>query len=563
MNAHIRKIVLLLVPALIIPATSLATNVGTGLISQPTYLGGASQPDRIPLAPVIYNANYGYGSHTAIFQSRPCYHGHNSDQGVIGYEQNLAVLFGISADFSDTTQLQGSTLTFHLAKCSPPSNAPYTQEQVLAASLQCVLNHCGELRENAPLNVVIQSNDLPKPAWAAIYTKAYYSEEGSDKNTPKPIVLPGLKLEETPLGVSYIVFETVPSNPKITRREPVFVPFLPEGECDPEFVSLIPVWHGDVWREPLNVLTRPYLPYYEKWSSGSSGRTTESVAIPHMTPPNPIYWYAGMDVNRSDKGVEIKVSDSSLTPSEMAALIFACVVSERPNLERPMTVAIPPTALSRGYRDLLKADPSWENGISCEFAIDPVGLKLLKGSVPGYELKMNYGSLAIVQVDGNIPERTDDPMPAWIEDTLTYIRLKAPAADRVKLAEIKSIPDLLRNATPSMDVAGFEAMVRSLLALWKFDDSPTMLENVWFSSNDRRVRALAAAMVHTKQTEAQESRRERLDLEKECRRFESWEANQRNEELVYPIAAAIQAALKSWEERLANPEKTDNPNSRD
>jgi hypothetical protein len=46
-----------------------ATNVATGLIYQPTFLGEASQPERIPLAPVIYNSNYDYGSQEAIFQT--------------------------------------------------------------------------------------------------------------------------------------------------------------------------------------------------------------------------------------------------------------------------------------------------------------------------------------------------------------------------------------------------------------------------------------------------------------------------------------------------------------
>jgi hypothetical protein len=69
-----------------------ATIVGTGLIGQPAYLGNASQPDRIPLAPVIENSNHGYGAHTAIFQSRPCYHGHFLADGRPEYEHNLAVL---------------------------------------------------------------------------------------------------------------------------------------------------------------------------------------------------------------------------------------------------------------------------------------------------------------------------------------------------------------------------------------------------------------------------------------------------------------------------------------
>jgi hypothetical protein len=408
MKAIIRKIALYLVPALVIPASAVASNVGTGLIYQPAYLGRASEPGRIPLAPVIFNANYGYGSHSAIFQSRPCYHGYFyhgylSDHGAPGYEQNLAVLYGISADISDPTQLQGSTLTLHLGKCQPPSTAPYTQEQVLAASLQCVLNTCGDLRKNAPLRVVIEGQGIPTPEWASKYAKAYHADETTDKDARVRIVLPGLKVEETPLGACYIVFESVPRDPRITRREPVFVPFLPEGEADAETVSLIPVWHGDEWNEPLNVLALPYMPYYEKWHSGVTGINSETVAIAHLTPPNPVCRRGSCDVRRSDKGVQIKFSDRDLRPYDMAVMIFACVASERPTLDKPMTVVIPLDAFSAEYRSLLKVDPSWKDGVSCEFVIDPAGLKLLKGSVPGYELKMEYGSLVIKRQAQDIP----------------------------------------------------------------------------------------------------------------------------------------------------------------
>lgn len=370
MNPLIR-IALLLVPTIMLPVDARARVVGTGLVEQHADLGEASRPDRIPLAPVVCNSNHGFGSIGVIFESRPCYHGHFLDRGFPGYEQNLAVLFGIRAEFSDTTQLPGTSVTFHLRECRPPANAPYTQEQVLAASLQCLLARAWGLRENAPLTVMIQGDGIPTPEWAAKYAKPYFSEENPASGNQKPILLSGLRLEENSLGVSHIVFESVPADPKITTREPVFIPFLPEGEAEAESVSLVPVWTGDAWLEPLNVLMLPHLPYYERWHSGVSGGSTESVAIPHLTPPNPICRYAGFDVHRLDTGMQITLRERDLSPHKLAVFIFACVVSEKPTLEHPMTVVITPEALSEEYRMLLEADGSWKDGLSCEFAFDP------------------------------------------------------------------------------------------------------------------------------------------------------------------------------------------------
>jgi hypothetical protein len=240
-------------------------------------------------------------------------------------------------------------------------------------------------------------------------------------------------------------------------------------------------------------------------------------------------------------------------------MIFSCIASERPTANHPMTVDIPSEALTPEYRNLLKADSSWKNGSSCEFALDPTGLKLMKGSVPGYELTQISKTLVVSRLPGPQLQREEDPMPAWIAETLTYIRDKAPALDREKLADIKSRPDLFRNSPLPDDIPLSEGMIRALLVLWKYDDSPTTLENVWFSSHDRRMRALAAALVQAKEPPSGGNQEEPFNIEKECRRFEAWEAAQRDEERNHHIAAAIHKALKAWEARVADPEKQSKP----
>lgn len=560
MNAFLR-IALILLPAALFPKPIRATVVGTGLVHQPVYLGTASQPDRIPLAPVICNSNHGYGSNCAIFEPRPCYHGHFLDQGVPAYEQNLAPLFGIRAEFSDTTQLPGSTLTLHLRNCAPPAHAPYTQEQVVAASLQCLLARASGLRKDSPLTVVIKGDGIPTPDWSAKFSKPYFSEEEPKVGEFKPILLPGLKLEDSPLGVRYVIFESVPANPGIAKRAPVFVPFLPEGESEGDAASLIPIWPGDEWDEPLHVLSIPYLPYYEKWHGGVTGRIAESAAIPHLTPPNTCQ-NPGFGVVRSDKGVQVTPSDQDLSPYELAVFIYACVVSEQPTVQHPMTLVIPSGMFSEEYRALLRTDASWKNGTSCEFAFDPMGAKLLKGSVPGFVLSRSpQNRLIVSQEVSAMPVRSEDPLPDWITDALKYIRDKAPATDLEALAWIKSNPEFLRKSIPADAPKERDDMIRMLLALWKHDDSPAALECAWYSGKERVVRALAAVLASQKRKDLAGTHEGEIDLEVECRRFDAWEAALRNEERNHLVAVAIHDALKAWEARIAreNP-KPEAPN---
>jgi hypothetical protein len=253
------------------------------------------------------------------------------------------------------------------------------------------------------LVIRIEGKEKSTPYWVSKYARSYYSLN----NNKKSITVPGIRLEKTALCLRYVVFESVYPDPKKNPREPVFIPFLREGECDEgtdesHDISLIPVWHGDKWHERLNVISLPYMPYYEKWSldpDDPRGLTTESVAIPHLSPPNTSYNIENLHVSRSDKGVTVTIfnynNDRDFCPSKLASMIYSCIVSERPTLDRPMTVVIPGDSLPVKYRMRLKADTSWKNGNSCEFAFDPTRLKLLKGNLPGYALKNNDGQLVV------------------------------------------------------------------------------------------------------------------------------------------------------------------------
>lgn len=390
-----------LAAAVCFPRTD-ATIVGTGLIDQPAYLGNASQPDRVPLAPVIENSNHGYGAHTAIFQSRPCYHGHFLAGSQPIYEHNLAVLFGISCSLSDTTQMPGCIATFRVRDARPPSNAPYSQEQVLAVSLQALLLRSFGMRESAPLTIVVEGDGIPKPAWAAKYEGPYFYPEAKpgDRGRFEPLRVPGISIDRTSVpGVTYLVLDGVAPDPAVRERRPVFVPFQFEGECDNGgTVWLVPVWHGDSWQNPLGVIAHPLLPYYEKWHAGASEAFTEVEALPHQTPPNPVVHPERLCLEPDDPFGNVRIPYGEMSPDQLAVLVFACVASARPTEARPLRLMLDQVSLPEVYQNQLGADPAWKDGRSCEFALDPATMKLTKGSVPGYAMSCENGMLTVAMI---------------------------------------------------------------------------------------------------------------------------------------------------------------------
>lgn len=374
-----------------LPGRVSATHVGTGLVSQLAYLGEASQPERIPLAPAITRSNYGYGTYGLIAESRPCYHGHFVAVGRPEYEQNLAVLFGIAVEFSDPTQMPGTRLTLRLKPCQPPVNAPYSQEQVVAAVLQTIVGSASGLSEEGPLTVVIEGDGMPVPPWASKYAKPYFNEDPDDEKSVIPV--PGVRMETSAMGVRSIVFTGVAANPAIKSRDPVFVPFTFEGESDNDGVCLLPVWHGDAWSEPMNVLVSPNLPYYERW--GGHMESSESIAVPHMTPPNPMLGKWNLHINRTDTGTWVAPRQVKFAPTDLAAFIYACITTIQPTAECPLTISLADATVSEEYQAVLRQHPAWKEGVSCEFVLEPSTLKLLKGVVPEFRMEFRSGRLLV------------------------------------------------------------------------------------------------------------------------------------------------------------------------
>jgi hypothetical protein len=531
-----------------------ATIVGTGLIGQPAYLGNASQPDRIPLAPVIENSNHGYGAHTAIFQSRPCYHGHFLADGRPEYEHNLAVLFGISCSLSDTTQMPGCIATFRVRNARPPSNAPYSQEQVFAVSLQALLLRSFGMHESSPLTIVVEGDGVPKPAWAAKYEKPYFYPEAEPGARGKfePLRVPGISIDRTSVpGATYLVLDGVAPDPGVGERRPVFVPFKFEGECgDDGTVWLVPVWHGDSWQNPLGVIAHPLLPYYEKWRAGANGAFTESEALPHQTPPNPVVRPEWLCLEPDDPTGSVRIRYGEMSPDQLAVLAFACVASARPTEARPLRLVLDQVSLPVVYQNQLGADSAWQEGKSCEFALDPATMKLTRGSVPGYAMSCESGLLTIAMVVP--PERMfyqEDPAPSWIAGTLDRIRTGVEPITREQFAQQSTLFREVMFPAGAARPQSPDEQLEAMLAMWLHGDQPTdRLEWLWWRSDDRAVRALAACLADMPVTGYAAS--PRIDFDQWLYgRFNGWETELRKQELDSALQQRLRDAVVAWRNR--------------
>lgn len=549
-----------------------ATIVGTGLMHQPVYLGNGSQPDRIPLSPAIYNANHGYGSHSVIFESRPCYHGHFITDTRPEYEQNLAVLFGISCELSDSTQIPGTTATFTIRRAQAPENAPYTQEGVFAATLQTLLLHSRGMSQKHPLTVEIKAMDMPLPEWAAKFAGPYfYSDDDLDRYSKgeaslKPLPVPGIRIDETSVpGVIYLMVGGVAPDPDITPQLPVFVPFTHEGECDSIPVKLVPMWPGDSWSEPLGVLTRPDLPYYERWGSNHvTGSFTEFGPTRHQSHPNPILESSKIVVDDDGKSCSVRVVGGEMTPGQFSAFVFACVATVRPTEGHPLKLEFDDVALNKGYRNLLANDPAWKGGgTSCEFVLEPATMKLLKGSVPRYEMTLARGEINVsVLEDRERMFYEEDPAPPWISAALARISRDLPAVSGKEVEEVTRGYRGKLLGSPSGNTEDPDKILRILLALSLYQKcDPLFFEQMWWRDSARITRAVAGycAMRSADQDGALVS--PKLERELESMRFDRWEQEMRRQELSHAIQSRLKEAIADWEKRCADLNAKDSPSA--
>lgn len=371
-----------------VPTSCFATSVGVSTVEQPVNLGTKSDPARIPLGRVAVISNHGYGIHRMIGEARPCPDGAMRWEGGSELDQNLASVFGISVEAQDSTQIRAFPVTLRVKPWKPPGYSPYTKDQVLAATLWCLLRSAGGTPEN-PLAVRVVAEGPDDKPLEAKYSGKYVTGPGKDGKEVPPPEVAGTVLEEDARGIAWVVF------PEVTRKDP-FVPLTPGmiileagGDGDSGW-HILPVWgNGNDAGDFLRLNGWSAAICYSAWrSSGNKEANTfleEGGAI-------------GFRTERDGKSDSVSLSYPRVKQATLAADILALVISAQPTDARPLTVSLhleesglanyPAFRSAAGWKETIGDNPnSLTITLECEFVWNTATSKLTKGSVPLVQLE--------------------------------------------------------------------------------------------------------------------------------------------------------------------------------
>lgn len=375
------------------------TNPGFGFLPQPINTGPNADPARIPLGPVPYYSNYGYGSTDVIHMSRKADHGGHAPDDGPDNEQNLAAAYGISIEPFDSTQFPIYPAILHVKAGAPPKSCPYTKEQVLIATIHCLLNYHGT--KSRPIILRIEPEDA-KDAHLLRYEGRYIT--GGDSKD-EPVIksrIPGSWIETSTSGIESVVFA-----PHLCQRtktagtpQPGFTPLL-LGEYDGSGPGcwLVPTWPGAAWKEPANRLT--FLPsslVYQVYN----GNGTEFTKANSLVAGSDFQTIAISGVKWNDSAQASKVAFDAEPIDELrdwfadtlSVTCQALVFSTRPVSSRPLTVAFSVPNEAAGLLKDFTTAPGWNHdpdetrtSFRCTFVCDPKTSKPTSGSIPGGTLE--------------------------------------------------------------------------------------------------------------------------------------------------------------------------------
>ena len=369
------------------PLRCVATNVGISIVEQPINLGAKSDPARIPLGRVGVISNYDYGIHRIIGEARPCPDGAMRWENGSELDQNLASVFGISVEAQDSTQIMAFPVKLRDSSWKPPGYSPYTKDQVLAATLWCLLRSTHSTAER-PLNVRVVAEDPDDKPLEVKYSGRYFTDRGKDEKEVPSMKVAGSIIEDDARGIAWVKFPEVASKVANPAQSPGMIILKDEGD-DESGWHLLPIWGSDSGESDfLSLNNRSAAMCYSSWHSTG------------ITDANSYLAEGGsMDfrATANDGTFSASFSHPRVPQATLAADILALVISAQPTDAKPLTVSfhIEESALSRfpafhgaaGWKETRNsANPNLIT-FECAFVWDPSANKLTKGSIPLVELK--------------------------------------------------------------------------------------------------------------------------------------------------------------------------------
>ncbi|MES2981665.1 MAG: hypothetical protein V4727_05065 [Verrucomicrobiota bacterium] len=361
-----------------------ATSVAISTIEQPVNLVSHSDPTRIPLGRVGVLSNYDYGIHYKIVESRPSPQGAMKWKNGSELDQNLATVFGISLEIPDSSQILVAPITIRLNAWKPPAYSPYTKEQVLSATIWCLIRNTGSSPER-PLELQVVTESENDKLLESKYSGKYISHPGKDKKIAATTNVGGTTIEEDARGIAWV---TLPG----TKVDKSFQPLTPAmiiteniGDGDTGWY-IMPVWgNGENPEDFLKLNSYSVNMIYSAWSvKGLQNANSSSV---HQGGSK------DLAVTHHETSTEVNLSYQYGAEESLAANIFALILAQQPTEKHPLIVsfAMEDRQLEKypGFRKAIgwkesKPHPSNPNynQLKCEFVWDAKTSKLIKGSIP-------------------------------------------------------------------------------------------------------------------------------------------------------------------------------------
>ncbi|NIP93566.1 MAG: hypothetical protein GWO24_08955, partial [Akkermansiaceae bacterium] len=196
------KVILGSAAALFAGGSLVATVVEVGTIEQPINLGAMADPSRIPLGPVVVESNHGYDIHAVISEPRPCRFGALELKTGLELNMNLASAFGIEVIPEDGTLVPQRPVTIKVRDWPEPGYSPYRKDQVLAATLHCLLRSV-HATSKSPLKIRVEAENPEDAKNLGGFAGDYLSAEAEDQGGPTPV--PGTTLVTDWRGVTHVV----------------------------------------------------------------------------------------------------------------------------------------------------------------------------------------------------------------------------------------------------------------------------------------------------------------------------------------------------------------------
>lgn len=415
MNA---KRIALFLAALVPAATSHATNPGLSTIEQPVNLCAESDPARIPLGEVAVESNYHYGRGPVITAPRPSLHGAMEWKSGVEINQNLASVFGIELNDHD---LPHAPAVIRLRDYPKPAYSPYTKEQVLAATLHCILRSNRGTPES-PIQLEITADSPDDEALAKKYAGTYINSPNRPEEPPvEPTPVPGTRLETDARGITWVVFSGITAKPAAEARPPVMIPFRIGGEIEsePRTWSLLPVWTGGTKtrEESLLITGQPYPLFYDRYQPGN-GDGPETNAIFAENPPGSLAYF---HVKPDEASTRVEFVFPQTHAGNLSATILALVVSVQPTAEHPLTVVLEPHSPAHvSWFEAFRSCPGWETPprnqappaaerikLSCSFVWDATTHTLRQGAVPAASIERTPDGKFYILSTPDTPEEAE------------------------------------------------------------------------------------------------------------------------------------------------------------